>query len=482
MILPNEAILTPAPKKRNRFPRPHRTQARQTLKPIHPSGSVRQRPGETGKQRFYRTNPFLPRTRTNQTSFLARPEPNLTLRSNSPSSSPAEAARSSNSFTERTHSCPEPKQTEPLSSPAPNPISPFAQTPIHPSGSPSATRRGRPEQQRFYRTNPFSPRSPKKRNHFPHPPRTQSRPSLKLSIRPCGSPSASPPARPPGAATILPNEPILAREPKGTKPLSSRASNPISPFAQTPHPPEWLPSSSPAETVGGFFGLLGENHFPHPRRTQSRLSLKPPSARVAPQPPAPPRPPGAATILPNEPILAREPKKTKPLSSPASNPISPLAQTPHPPEWLPSSSPAETARSSNDFTERTHSRRETEETKPLSSHAPNPISPFAQTPHPPRVAPHPPAPPRPPGAATILPNEPILAREPEETKPLSSPVSNPISTPSLKPIHPGGPPSATAPAKPAKTTNRRTNPFPARARRSRPPRDLRTQSRIHSPK
>jgi hypothetical protein len=388
MILPNEAILTPAPKKRNRFPRPHRTQARQTLKPIHPSGSVRQRPGETGKQRFHRTNPFLPRTRTNQTSFLARPEPNLTLRSNSPSSSPAEAARSSNSFTERTHSCPEPKQTEPLSSPAPNPISPFAQTPIHPSGSPSATRRGRPEQQRFYRTNPFSPRSPKKRNHFPHPPRTQSRPSLKLSIRPCGSPSASPPARPPGAATILPNEPILAREPKGTKPLSSRASNPISPFAQTPHPPEWLPSSSPAET----------------------------------------------------------------------------------------------ARSSNDFTERTHSRRETEETKPLSSHAPNPISPFAQTPHPPRVAPHPPAPPRPPGAATILPNEPILAREPEETKPLSSPVSNPISTPSLKPIHPGGPPSATAPAKPAKTTNRRTNPFPARARRSRPPRDLRTQSRIHSPK
>jgi hypothetical protein len=432
--------------------------------------------------------------------------------------------RSDHDFTERSHSYPGTEETEPIPSPAPNPSAPDAQT--HPSewlrppaprrnrettispnepilapnpnkpnqfprpprtqSHPSLKlpilqpRRGRPEQQQLYRTNPFLPRAQTNRTTF----LTRAEPNLALrsnSHPPEWLPIRNP-ARPPGAATILPNEPILAQEPKETKPLSSPASNPISPFAQTPHPPEWLPSSSPAETVGGFFGLLGENHFPHPRRTQSRLSLKPPSARVAPQPPAPPRPPGAATILPNEPILAREPKKTKPLSSPASNPISPLAQTPHPPEWLPSSSPAETARSSNDFTERTHSRRETEETKPLSSHAPNPISPFAQTPHPPRVAPHPPAPPRPPGAATILPNEPILAREPEETKPLSSPVSNPISTPSLKPIHPGGPPSATAPAKPAKTTNRRTNPFPARARRSRPPRDLRTQSRIHSPK
>jgi hypothetical protein len=338
--------------------------------------------------------------------------------------------RSDHDFTERSHSYPGTEETEPIPSPAPNPSAPDAQT--HPSEwlRPPAPRRNR--ETTISPNEPILAPNPNKPNQFPRPPRTQSHPSLKLPI-------LQPRRGRPEQQQLYRTNPFLPRAQTNRTTFLTRA-EPNLALRSNSHPPEWLPIRNPA------------------------------------------RPPGAATILPNEPILAQEPKETKPLSSPASNPISPLAQTPHPPEWLPSSSPAETARSSNDFTERTHSRRETEETKPLSSHAPNPISPFAQTPHPPRVAPHPPAPPRPPGAATILPNEPILAREPEETKPLSSPVSNPISTPSLKPIHPGGPPSATAPAKPAKTTNRRTNPFPARARRSRPPRDLRTQSRIHSPK
>jgi hypothetical protein len=79
-----------------------------------------------------------------------------------------------------------------------------------------------------------------------------------------------------------------------------------------------------------------------------------------------------------------EPEETKPVPSSAPNPISPFAQATHPAGWLPIGErpPVEAVERRNDSTERTHSCPEPEETKPVPSSAPNPISPVAQATHP----------------------------------------------------------------------------------------------------